>query len=119
MYEIMNQGKRSFIVGKEDVIKGGIKRVYPAGPTMREEVELAPGNVIYQVTDECGKMLRGYKEIFVLRINGKEVPVEQNKEITVEEQIARLTAQIEDLKSAKRKPKKAKAIKKAKEPVTA
>jgi hypothetical protein len=118
MYEIMNNSKRSYVVGKDDVISGGIARIYPAGPTTRHEVELPPGNKIYKVTDECGKLLLTHQGIFVLRINGKEVPQEDKTELSVEEKIARLTAQIEDLKSAKKKAKKKSIVKKAKEPVT-
>ena len=115
-YEIMIKGAgpngmgRSYIVGKEDVIKGGKLRSYTAGAGIREEVELSAGNTIYHVTDKCGKLLSSYSDVFVLRIDGKEVEPKVSKEkMSVDEQIARLTAQIEDLKS---KPKKAKAKKK-------
>ena len=102
---------RSFIVGKDDVIKGGIPRIYPAGPTTRHEVELQAGTNIYTITNECGKILEKYPDVMVIRIDGKEVIKDEKKEMSVEEKIARLTAQIEDLKAKKVKPKKAKAKK--------
>ena len=121
-YEIMIRGVgpggtgRSFIVAKEDVIKGGIPRTYPAGPTIRHEVELQAGPKIYTITNACGKILEKYPDVMVIRIDGQEVVHDEKKEITVEEKIARLTAQIEDLKAKKSKPKKAKAKKEIKEP---
>ena len=113
MYEIMIRGVgpkgegRSYIVGKNDVIKGGKLRTYPAGPNIREEVELSAGNTIYHVTDKCGKLLSTCPDVFVLRIDGKEVEPKKDKEITVEEQIARLTAKIEELQTKPKKAKKA------------
>lgn len=107
----MVQGKRSYIVGKGDVIKGGLKRVYPAGPTMREEVELRPGNYVYEITNECGKVLQSFLDIFIMEKDGVPViPEEQEVEKTPEERIAELEALVKELKAAKR-------VRKPKEPV--
>lgn len=66
MYKIMINGKRSFIVDKKDVLKGGIERVYNVGGQKRIEVELAPGKFIYEVTDRCGKDLETREDVFVV-----------------------------------------------------
>ncbi len=114
MWKIMNNGRRSFIVGKEDVIKGGVKRVYPAGPTTREEVELRPGNYVYEVTNECGKMLATFdREIFIMEKDGVAViPEEEVTELTPDERIAQLEAQIKALTSKPKRTKKPAEIKK-------
>ncbi|CAM5998854.1 unnamed protein product [Sphagnum balticum] len=106
----LRQG-RSYIVGKEDVIKGGKLRSYPAGPSIREEVELSAGNTIYHVTEKCGKLLASCGDVFVIRIDGKEVPVKNIEKVSVEEQVARLTAKIEELQSKPQRVKKVKAKK--------
>lgn len=110
MWKLMNNTQRSFIVGKDDVIKGGLRRTYPAGPTTREEIEIRPGNYVYEVTDECGKMLSTFKGIFIMEKNGVAViPEEETIELSAEERIKQLEEQIKILTSRKsRKPKETK-----------
>ena len=68
MHRILITGQRSFIVAKEDVIKGGKLRSYPAGKDTRHEVELSPSKSIYEVTDKCGKELSTYADVNVLEV---------------------------------------------------
>lgn len=107
MWKIMNNGRRSFIVGKDDVLKGGVKRVYPAGPTTREEVELRPGNFVYEITNECGKTLEDFHDIFVMEKDGVQVIHEDPaQEQTADERIAQLEALVKELRANSRKTKK-------------
>ena len=110
MWKLMNNTQRSFIVGKDDVLKGGLRRTYPAGPTIREEIELRPGNYIYEVTDECGKTLSSFFGIFIMEKNGVAVvPEEHTEELSSEERIKHLEEQIKILTAKKtRKPKETK-----------
>lgn len=112
MWKILVTGKRSFIVAKEDVIKGGIQRSYPAGKTIRHEVELAPGRYPYHITNECGKVLESFPDINVIEMDGVEVIEETINEKSSEERIAELEALVKELKSAKKKVKKTAEIKK-------
>lgn len=66
--KIMIQGQRSFIVGREDVIKGGTVRSYPVGgqPKPKEEVELAPGKTVYTITDACFNTLKSYSDVTLI-----------------------------------------------------
>jgi len=68
MYRLLVTGQRSYIVGKDDVLKGGKARKFPAGPEIREEVELFPSKTVYEVTDSCGKELDGRTDINVIEI---------------------------------------------------
>jgi len=66
MYRILVTGQRSYIVGKDDVLKGGTRRSYPVGGGKREEVELAPGKIIYEITDACYKILKDCTDVMVV-----------------------------------------------------
>lgn len=66
MHRIMITGKRSFIVDRKDVLKGGTERVYVVGANKRIEVELAPGKFIYEVTDKCAKDLSTREDVFIV-----------------------------------------------------
>ena len=69
MYKIMNSSKRSFIVGAEDVVKGGEQFVSRTKSDTKEKVisvRLAPGNEVYEVSDTLGAMLATYAGIVVV-----------------------------------------------------
>lgn len=103
MWKILITGRRSFIVGKEDVIKGGIERSYPAGQTTRHEVEMAPSRFPYHITNDCGKVLESFPDVNVIEKYGVEVIEEVINTQSPEERIAQLEAQIKSLTS---KPKR-------------
>lgn len=106
MWKILITGRRSFIVGREDVIKGGIARSYPAGQTTRHEVELAPSRYPYHITNECGKILEDFPDINIIEKDGKEVVDEPEITQTADERIAQLEAQIKALTSKPKRTRK-------------
>ena len=108
MWKILIIGRRSFIVGREEVLKGGIHRSYPAGETTKHEVELQPSRYPYHVTNECGKKLESFGDVNIIEKDGQEIVDEPENEQSAEERIAQLEAQIKELtakKSRTRKPK--------------
>lgn len=67
MYRIMNSSSRTFIVGSDDVLKGGEKfeSRQVAGKKIMS-VRLHPGKEIFEVTDKLGKELSTYQGIIVV-----------------------------------------------------
>ena len=111
MYKLMIVGNgpkgqgRSFIVAREDVLKGGKERVHNVGKDKVVDVELIPGRGIYEVTNKCGKFLETFADVNVLEKDGKEVIRDESPALTAEERIAQLEEQIKEMKSKKRAKK--------------
>lgn len=63
MYKIMNQGKRSFIVAANEVLKDGSSFKNKA-----KDIVLEPGQKVYEVTDKLGKDLKDYPGVLVVEI---------------------------------------------------
>ena len=69
MYKIMNNSQRSFIVGAEDVIKGGERfNSRKIQDKQIVSVKLHPGKEVVEVSDKLGKELSTYQGIVVVEI---------------------------------------------------